>query len=100
VDTEARVAVERLFALAEGNTGGSRPAANFLLAWWNAHDLGGFDPTDLWALDERFGGDILIALNFMRLNREYPTALGIKEERIISLVERWRPEVIARARGS
>ena len=100
MNTEARLAVERLVRLAEGDTGGSRAAANFLLAWWNARDLGGFDPTDLWALDERFGGDVLIAMSFMRLNREYPTALGIGRDRMVALVERWRPAVVAAARES
>jgi hypothetical protein len=27
-------------------------AANFLLAWWNASELGGFDLTEMWLLDD------------------------------------------------
>ena len=95
MDVEVRLAVERLLDLAEGDTGGSRAAANFLLAWWNAADLGGFDPTDLWRLDDRSGGDVLIALGYMRRFQEYPPALGIDRARLEALVRRWRPAAIA-----
>ena len=45
-------ALERLFKLAESYSGQSRRAANFLLAWWNATDNGGFDLADLFGVDQ------------------------------------------------
>jgi len=41
--------VERLRAVAPGDTGQSRTAAGVLLARWNAPRRGGFDLADLWA---------------------------------------------------
>ena len=35
----------------ERDTGPSRRVANFLLAWHNAEENGGWDPTDLWHVD-------------------------------------------------
>ena len=93
MDMEARLAVDRLFDLAESDTGASRVAADFLLAWWNAADLGGFDPTDLWKLDDRAGGDLLIVLGFLRRRQDYATALGVDRNCIVGLIRRWRPEL-------
>lgn len=39
-------ALERLLEVARADTHQARYAANFLLAWWNAGDLGDFDLTD------------------------------------------------------
>ena len=44
-----RTALERLIRVAQSDTGQSRIVANFLLAWWNAAECGGFDLTDVWA---------------------------------------------------
>lgn len=43
-----RAAICRLVQIAKGDTGQNRGVANFLLAWWNAEECGGFDLTDLW----------------------------------------------------
>ena len=45
-------ALERLIDIARGDTGQSRKVANFLLAWWNAEECGGFDLTDVWGVDK------------------------------------------------
>jgi hypothetical protein len=50
---------ERLFRVAQGDTGQSRIVANFLLAWWNAAECGGFDLTDVWSVDTAIAEDIL-----------------------------------------
>jgi hypothetical protein len=34
--------------IAKRDTGQSRRVANFLLAWHNPEENGGWDPTDLW----------------------------------------------------
>ena len=39
-------ALERLIDIAQRDTGQSRRVADFLLAWWNAGECGGFDLTD------------------------------------------------------
>jgi hypothetical protein len=44
-------ALEHIFTLAEGHSGGSRRARSLLGAWWNGGELGGFDFADLWSLD-------------------------------------------------
>jgi hypothetical protein len=44
-------ALEHIFKLAEGYSGGSLRARRLLGAWWNGGELGGFDFADLWSLD-------------------------------------------------
>ena len=41
MDPAARAALDRLIEVARGDTHQCRYTANFLLAWWNAGDLGG-----------------------------------------------------------
>lgn len=43
----AQQALGRLLHTAAGNTGQSRKVADFLLAWHNAEENGGWDPVDL-----------------------------------------------------
>jgi hypothetical protein len=56
VPAKSRAALERLIEMAQGDTGQSRIVANFLLAWWNAAECGGFDLTDVWAVDTAIAG--------------------------------------------
>jgi hypothetical protein len=50
--TDAELAaLEHIFTLAEGHSGGSRRARSLLGAWWNGDELGGFNFADLWSLD-------------------------------------------------
>jgi hypothetical protein len=51
VSAKQKAAIERLIQIAQSDTGQSRRVANFLLAWWNAEECGGFDLTDLWNVD-------------------------------------------------
>ena len=51
MSSEQQAALERLIRIAQGDSGQCRIVANFLLAWWNAPEYGGFDLTDLWAVD-------------------------------------------------
>jgi UDP-N-acetylmuramoyl-L-alanyl-D-glutamate--2,6-diaminopimelate ligase len=48
---EVRAAVDRLFDLASSDTGQAGRVANFLLAWHNGADWGGFDLADLFGVD-------------------------------------------------
>jgi hypothetical protein len=42
-----RNALENLLGIEQHDTGQSRHVADFLLAWWNAAECGGFDLTNL-----------------------------------------------------
>jgi hypothetical protein len=46
-----KAALERLIAIAKRDTEQSRRVADFLLASWNSPNCGGFDLTNLWAVD-------------------------------------------------
>ncbi|MCV9937340.1 hypothetical protein OIU35_13345 [Boseaceae bacterium BT-24-1] len=76
--------------------GQSRRIANFILAWWNADDLGGFDLADIFAVDGTIGQDMASVFTWLagRSVAEYPDAYRAEIETIIRL---WRPEIWARA---
>jgi hypothetical protein len=82
-------ALERLIAIAQGDTGQSRKVANFLLAWWNAEACGGFDLTELWGVDAAIAADMVTVFALLRRCRHYPDTLGYRRqfETIVSL---WR----------
>lgn len=83
-------AVVRLIEIAMRDTGQSKRVADFLLAWYNAEENGGWDPTDLWSLDESIRGDMLTVLELMRFREgKYPNDMGFERE--IQLIWRfWR----------
>lgn len=82
--------VHRLLKLARGNSGQAALVADFLLAWWDAGSLGGFDPTILWALDDEICADIIRCLHIIAETRQYPDSLGL-EAAFEELVRHWRP---------
>lgn len=65
-------ALERLLEVARADTHQARYVANFLLAWWNAGDLGGFDLTEAWGLDEALREDLVTLFGFVARNRSIP----------------------------
>jgi hypothetical protein len=87
-------ALDRLVAIAQSDTGQSRRVANFLLAWWNAGDCGGFDFTDLWMVDRAIADDILTVAQLISVRHEYPTAYGYGPQ-FEQLVADWRPQLLA-----
>ena len=88
-------ALERLLEVASADTHQARYVANFLLAWWNAPDLGGFDLTDAWGLDDALREDLITLFGFIARNKVYPSAYSFRSE-FEDLVRRWRPEVLAK----
>lgn len=92
LDPKTRAALDRLLEIASHDTGQSRRCADFLLSWWNADSCGGFDPTDLWAVDPQIKQDIVRALCFICVNPLYPDAFGYRSQ-FEALVEQWRPEL-------
>jgi hypothetical protein len=81
--------VARLMRIAMGDTGQCRRVADFLLAWHNAKENGGWDPTDLWSVDAAIAEDILTALRLLRIENRYPGDLGFQKE-IDAIWELWR----------
>lgn len=87
--TEHVAALARLLKIAMSDTGQSRLTANFLLAWHNAGANGGWDPVDLWALDEAIGRDMLLVLEMVLTRKRYPPEWGFEKE-IERVWELWR----------
>lgn len=98
MDDTTRAAFERLLDLARSDTGQARRAANFILAWWNAESLGGFDIAELFGQDTAIAGDMATVFGWIarRSNAIYPEEY---RSEIGGLIEAWRPEVWARSRG-
>ena len=88
-DYDADAALNRLFTVARRGTGQSRHVSNFLLAWWNASQNGGWDPTDLWAIDRDIKDDILTLISYMGRHKEYPDSY---QPEFRALVDMWRAE--------
>ena len=94
---ETFAALERLLEVARADTHQARYAANFLLAWWNAGELGGFDLTEAWGLDEALREDLVTLFGFIARTKVYPSAFSFRIE-FEELVRLWRPEVLSPAR--
>lgn len=86
---DAVEALSRLIKIAKRDTGQSARVANFLLAWWNARDNGGFDFTDLWNVDEAIANDMHVVFGLIASSRSYPDAYGYDAD-IRQLVIDWR----------
>jgi hypothetical protein len=56
----------------QGNSGQSRIVADFLLAWWNADECGGFDLTVLWRVDSSIAQDMVTVIGFIASSHRYP----------------------------
>ncbi|MGA2038263.1 MAG: hypothetical protein ABSH42_03215 [Bryobacteraceae bacterium] len=83
-------ALERLIQVAHGDTGQSRIVANFLLAWWNAAECGGFDLTDVWGVDATLAVDMLRVFALLAGCQRYPDAMGYGKH-FEQIVRAWRP---------
>jgi ParB family transcriptional regulator, chromosome partitioning protein len=82
-------ALERLLRIARQDTGQARRVANFLLAWHNAEENGGWDPVDLWNVDAAIADDMLTVLRLVRESHRYPNDLGFTDE-IAAVWRLWR----------
>lgn len=87
-DTQ-RSTLERLLNLAKGDTGQSKRVADFLLAWWNAEENGGFDLVSFWNVDPEIVTDMLTIVHLIAEQRCYPDTWGYGQE-FESLVRQWR----------
>ena len=71
--------------------GQARRVADFLLAWLNAEENGGWDPVDLWNLDAAIAHDMLLVFELIRQSHRYPGDIGFEKE-IQSVWRRWRAD--------
>lgn len=101
VDSAAvSVALNRLFAIARSDTGQSKRVADFLLAWHNAGENGGWDPTDLWSVDEAVADDMVTVVTAIRhLAGRYPGDVGYQAQ-IDRVWQEWRAHHTAKPRRS
>jgi len=88
-DREAWEALARLLRIARTDTGQARRVANFLLAWHNAEENGGWGPADLWGVADAIADDMLIVLRLIRDSNRYPGDLGSEDE-IAAVWRAWR----------
>ncbi len=89
VSANQKAAIERLIRIAQSDTGQSRRVANFLLAWWNAEECGGFDLTDLWNVDSAIADDMVTVFGLLANLNSYPDTLGYGEQ-FERIVAEWR----------
>ena len=94
---DQRAALARLIDIAQGDTGQSRIVANFLLAWWNAEECGGFALTDVWRVDTSIAVDMLRVFALLAGCHQYPDTLGYGKH-FEAIVRAWRPANEARER--
>ena len=84
-------ALNRLVDIALSGTGQARVVANFLLAWWNSDECGGFDLTDLWALDLAIVQDVILVFGLIARISDYPNNLDASfDQKFRELVRQWR----------
>lgn len=95
---QERAAFERLLKIARSDTGQARRTAAFILAWWNADSLGGFDLANLFAVDQAIANDMGTVFNCLARQSQpfYPEEYKAEIEAVI---EAWRPEVLAESQS-
>ena len=86
-----RAALERLIRVAQGRTGQSR-VADFLLAWWNAEECGGFALTDVWGVDTAIAEDMLQVFALVAAWQHYSDTLGYRKQ-FEAIIRAWRPDL-------
>ena len=94
MNTNEEAALRRLIEIAKRDTGQSRRVADFLLAWWNAAECGGFDLTNLFAVDDAIAADMSTVFALIARVHRYPDTLGFGKD-FQAIVLEWRPELVA-----
>ena len=95
-NTDSVVVLEslaRLLDIARRDTGQSRRVADFLLAWHDAEENGGWNPVDLWQVDASISEDMLLVLKFLRHEHKYLDELGFARE-VDEVWRRWRGKTV------
>ena len=87
-------ALRRLIQIAKRDTGQSRRVSDFLLAWWNSAECGGFDLTNLFAVDDVIAADMVTVFAMITRISKYPDTLGFGKD-FEAIVREWRPVLVA-----
>jgi len=95
MSADQQAALERLLAIALQGTGQSRRVADFLLAWWNARQCGGFDLTTMWGCDSAIVCRHDESVCLCRPQQPLP-----RHARLWRAIRSYRPSVAARAGGA
>lgn len=82
-------ALENLIRVAKDDTGQSRIVANFLLAWWNGDECGGFNLVEAWGLDRDLVNDMITVFELIVRCHQYPDTLDYKDD-FTEIVRLWR----------
>jgi hypothetical protein len=90
-----RQALERLIEHAQRDNGQSRRIADFLLAWWNPSQCGGYDLTTAWGVDDDIMEDMCVVFRLASRANSYPDTLGYGPQ-FEAIVREWRPELIGK----
>lgn len=91
-----KAALERLIAIAFRDTGQSKKVADFLLGWWCAEECGGWDVTDLWAVDVEIKDDMVTVLAFIIEHPGiYPNDIGFKRH-FHQIIRNWRRRLLSK----
>lgn len=93
MNTNEEAALRRLIEIAKHDTGQSRRVADFLLAWWNAAECGGFDLTNLFSVDDSLAADMVTIFALIARVNEYPDTLGFGKD-FEAIVREWRRELV------
>ncbi len=93
MNIEQDAALNRLIRIAQRDSGQARKVAAFLLAWWNTETCGGFDLTDLWAVDAAIAKDMITVTQLIAEVNLYPDSLGCRQP-FEDIVRQWRPHLI------
>lgn len=85
-------ALRRCFTRATGVSGGERRVRQLLFSWHNATELGGFDITDLWSLDDDWRADCLAVIRMIARGPQgwYADRYGFDDE-MQKLIARFGP---------
>lgn len=70
-----KAALEWRIRTALRGTGQPETVANFLLAWWNAGECGGFDMKELWSVDTAIANDMITVVRLIAEQANYPDTL-------------------------
>lgn len=92
MNTNQKLALERLIAIAKRDSGQCRRVANFLLSWSHAEACGAWDITDVWSLDQAITEDIFTVLGFLAQGCVYPERLGYGAD-FARILWQWHPRL-------
>lgn len=87
---DAREAVRRLLVVAQAGEAQSPVVADFLLAWWDADECGGFDFGGLCEVESPVLSDMLSVQEFIATSGVFPDELELASE-FQELATTWRP---------